>query len=451
MTETPQTVLSERELEILRLVATGASNKEIAYQLSISANTVKVHLRNIFGKIGVASRTEAAMYAVKMGVVTTQDASASANDLVDDMPVSDIIGEPKGQSGENGLSQSRFIWPFTFLAGVIFLLIFVGGFLWRNRNQQETLQPTDTSAVLPVETDLERWQVRTNMPTKRIANAMVAYENRIYTIAGKTEAGVTGVMEQYDPVADLWRTDFPAKPVPVTDVGAVVLGGKIYVPGGVTASGDVTNTVDVYDLQQAIWKHAAPMPINLSAYAIVTFEGHFYVFGGWDGKAFVNKVWMYLSEQDAWVERAAMPTVRGYAGAITVANKIYVLGGYDGKKALTDNWTYLPERNDVDPWEQNTALPQGYYDMGIASIADTIYILGGKGSNPKPLAFPVPLNSWQEIALPPDGYEIHGSTRMAQVGEYLYVFSVNDQVGFIAQHLAYRAIYTVQIPVIINK
>src|SRR2546426_8146224 len=61
--------LSEREQEILKLVATGASNKQIAQQLVISPNTVKVHLRNIFGKIGVATRTEAALYAIRTGQV----------------------------------------------------------------------------------------------------------------------------------------------------------------------------------------------------------------------------------------------------------------------------------------------------------------------------------------------------------------------------------------------
>ncbi len=62
--------LSERELEVLQVVAAGKSNKEIADRLSISVYTVQVHLRNIYGKLGVASRTEAVTVALRRGWIT---------------------------------------------------------------------------------------------------------------------------------------------------------------------------------------------------------------------------------------------------------------------------------------------------------------------------------------------------------------------------------------------
>lgn len=57
--------LTERELEVLRLVATGKNNREIAKDLFISENTVKNHVRNILEKLQLHSRMEAVMYAVK--------------------------------------------------------------------------------------------------------------------------------------------------------------------------------------------------------------------------------------------------------------------------------------------------------------------------------------------------------------------------------------------------
>jgi DNA-binding NarL/FixJ family response regulator len=62
--------LTERELEVLQLVASGKTNKEIGQVLYISDRTVQAHLSNIFSKLGVVSRTEAAMYAVRKGWIT---------------------------------------------------------------------------------------------------------------------------------------------------------------------------------------------------------------------------------------------------------------------------------------------------------------------------------------------------------------------------------------------
>ena len=61
--------LSEREIEILRLVAEGSQNKQIAWKLSISEQTVKAHLKSIFGKLDVADRTHAVTLAVRRGII----------------------------------------------------------------------------------------------------------------------------------------------------------------------------------------------------------------------------------------------------------------------------------------------------------------------------------------------------------------------------------------------
>lgn len=61
--------LTKREMEVLKLIAEGLFNKEIADKLSISEKTVKNHVSNIFRKINVSDRTQAAVYAIKSGFV----------------------------------------------------------------------------------------------------------------------------------------------------------------------------------------------------------------------------------------------------------------------------------------------------------------------------------------------------------------------------------------------
>jgi NarL family two-component system response regulator LiaR len=60
--------LSERELEVLRLLATGASNQAIAAELVLSSKTVKTHVSSILAKLEVTDRTQAALFAVREGL-----------------------------------------------------------------------------------------------------------------------------------------------------------------------------------------------------------------------------------------------------------------------------------------------------------------------------------------------------------------------------------------------
>jgi NarL family two-component system response regulator LiaR len=72
--ESPE-ALTEREIEVLKLVARGKANKQISSALFIGEKTVKTHVSSILTKLGVQSRTQAALYAVRTGLVSVDDLS----------------------------------------------------------------------------------------------------------------------------------------------------------------------------------------------------------------------------------------------------------------------------------------------------------------------------------------------------------------------------------------
>ena len=72
--DSPET-LTEREVDVLRLLAQGQANKQIAGNLRIGEKTVKTHVSNILAKLGVPSRTQAALYAVRIGLVSAEQLS----------------------------------------------------------------------------------------------------------------------------------------------------------------------------------------------------------------------------------------------------------------------------------------------------------------------------------------------------------------------------------------
>ena len=92
--------LTRQERNVLALVARGKRNAEIAQELYVSVNTVESHLYHVFQKIGVSSRTEAALYALQSGLLAKQKITEIADDKESDLnyygsvPLSGSIAEP---------------------------------------------------------------------------------------------------------------------------------------------------------------------------------------------------------------------------------------------------------------------------------------------------------------------------------------------------------------------
>jgi DNA-binding CsgD family transcriptional regulator len=446
--------LSERELEILRLVATGASNKEIAQQLFISPNTVKVHLKNIFSKIGVASRTEAAMAAVHIGLVQNippADGRAAQGENERLLPGELAEGQDPAAAGLKRPPAWRAAWrAYGLWALLAVVLVFgtAGMLLLSSRLAAMQVLASPSPSMEP-----PRWQERSPLPSARTGLAVVAFEDRVYAIGGQTAEGVSGRVERYDPEANTWE-ELASKPVPVADAGAVVIGGLIYVPGGRLASEKLSDVLEVYDPYQDRWETKASMPKALSAFASTAFEGHLYVFGGWDGTKYSDTVYQYDPIQDRWQPRTAMPTARAYAGAAVAGGRIYIIGGYDGRQALAVNEAYQParDRDGGDPWFKMKPMPVARYGIGIASVADIIHIVGGEGlhsSSFLPSKYFPQLDDWQVMA-EEQTQQLKGWSylQLAPVGTNLYALGGSQNGAPSDQNLVYQAIYTISIPVV---
>jgi DNA-binding CsgD family transcriptional regulator len=447
--------LSEREREILCLVATGASNKEIAQQLSISANTVKVHLRNVFAKIGASSRTEAAMYALRAGLV----AGSSLIDVIEPELAGELEAEKDGPEPqpEKPLPLAEMPAPVAepeirrqpidrkwLIAGAVLLLALTGLYAWwKNRTPVVAVQPAPEDVA-------ERWQNRAALPTPRFGLAAVAYNGAIYAIGGKVAGGPSGVVEKYDPEQNAWKSLAP-KPVPAYDIAAATVGGEIYIPGGrLAADGRVTDVLEIYDPLQDRWRQGAHMPVGLSAYALAAFEGQIYLFGGFDGRQYVDAVYVYAPASDSWSQVDRLPEARGYAGSAVANGKIYLLGGNTGLRMLDDNLIYLPTHlKSENAWGQAQSLPKGRYGMGVTSVADIIEVVGGAEdgiSTPLSLSYFPLKNTWQEFGAIQGQNPIQPA--LVTLGNFLYVIGGQVDGAPTGQNLAYQAIYSLSFPII---
>jgi DNA-binding CsgD family transcriptional regulator/N-acetylneuraminic acid mutarotase len=393
--EAPENPLSEREMEVARLLVTGATNGEIARNLVISPHTVKVHLRNVFDKLQVSSRTEASMLLVKRGwvVVPGVEVGGEAADegeaaIPQPEPLPDIEAQPR--PWQLGIVLSALA------VALVFLLLPA----WITTPKSTLGLLSDSGQTLlgkPVLNNLPyRWEVQPPLSQPRSRLAAVEVEGQIYVIGGESEEGVSlDLVEIYHLESKQWRQGAPL-PSPRANLALAISGGDLLVAGGShldTAAGSAL-TVDNgeaaatllyddmarYDRAADKWTVGGKLPMPLAGTALTAHGDMLYLLGGWNGRQMQDAVWRLPLDHfdnataDDWEVISHLPNSVAWFGAVMVDDLIYVLGGFDGRSELADCATYNVSTGE---WRQLATLhyPRG----GVTAVYDgiTVLALGG--------------------------------------------------------------------------
>lgn len=461
--------ISDREREILQLAATGATNQQIAHQLHISVNTVKVHLRNINSKTGAASRTEAILYAVRRGWVSLADepgaeeapataAPAATIAAVEPVPPPAPTEQPADVPAVAAPAPSLaartahlLTHPTLITGSILAIALVIAAFVLAQLDTP--LSPLPSPQPVEPTTVIESpWHELAAMPAARADFAFAAanYDGTpyLYVIGGALEDAPTDSVLRYDTTKDSW-VEREAKPTAVSDVQAVVVGSLIYVPGGRLASGEITATFEAYDPRLDDWQALHALPAPRSSYALAAVEGKIYLFGGWDGTDYRADVWQYDPDQDSWTERTAMPTMRAFASAAVLEERVYVLGGANETGPLDIAEVYFPAEDAEagNPWTTPARLPEKRSRMAAAATEELIFLFGGQDATSPLLVYNSHLASWDQQTVPLEA--LYG-LRAEAIGNRLYILGGRSDAAESARLYVYQATYTVFVPLPLN-
>ncbi|MBP7998036.1 MAG: hypothetical protein KA314_02495 [Chloroflexi bacterium] len=425
--------LSERELEVLDLLIKGASNREIADKLVISPNTVKVHVRKIYTKLGVSSRTEATMIALQQGLVTLPNLPLPLlpippeNDLVLEeeelsplapvpadvsppapinlVPMPESVAEPPvspvGAITASSSPVPRWLWlglPVTVgLAILLFLALWLPG--WLASRQVTPVVPTPASTILPQAIGEDtHWLAGVDLPTPQVHLVVAAVGLDVYVIGGENDKGLAAQMYIYRPNAAAWESG-PDKPTPVAAAAAAVLFGEIYVVGGQLADGTVTGRVEVYSPANGAWRSAAALPQAVMGGLALTDGSFLYFFGGWNGDTYRPESYVYDPGTDTWRPIPALSTARAFMAGGFLTGQLYVVGGYNGTNELATCARFEPGSQ---TWNECPSLLSPRGGAGAAVIINQLYVFGGglSGEVTHGETFDPNSETWQVINMP---------------------------------------------------
>lgn len=475
----PQEPLTERELEIVRLAGTGLGNKEIAARLSLSPNTVKVHLRNIFTKLEARSRTEMTMIAMRNGWIVlehvtpgntiqppaqeqipesedpTPDAISSTSLTADAQPHlqpdSTSLGTASSPVATIAIPVAPNPQPLPRLAAWqrVALLVAVGIglallILTLPANQGNASSSNDPLRISPAQPrtglllrdEASRWHLRTPMPAARARSAATTIGDQIYVIGGEVNQVVSGDVLIYEPVSNTWTTLSTPKPTPVANTSAAVIDGRIYIAGGTIQNGSPTTALEVFDTTTGQWETLASTSQPVAGHGFAALGSQLYLFGGATNKGITSASERYDIATNTWHNIAPMPTPRTLAAAATFDDRIYVVGGYNGAHELSTCEYYLPAD---DTWNTCDAMTVPRSGLGLVRVANNLFAVGGGMSGflgfnerfdpatNRWTALDTPLTSdWQSVAVAPHQTEFYvfGGYSGGERLTFTYVYEV---------------------------
>ena len=384
--------LSDRELDVLRRLAVGESNKAIADGLSISPLTVKTHLRNIYTKLGVSTRTEALNVALQQRLIAVAVETAAVETAVAQPAVIEAAAELTDKpptlalgTTDNGTYPAAMTdampvagpmashrWRAVSLALLTLLLLTAATLAFVQWQSGALLGET---AEPFVETALgdSRWLSSRPLPQGRAGRAVVALGLDVYAIGGEVADGVVDDVDVFDTKALAWR-QAAAKPTAVSEATAAELFGEIYVPGGRLADGQPTANVEVYSPSQNAWRRAAPLPEPIAGGLALAEGGFLYLIGGWGASGALASVYLYDPAADSWRPVAALPQPRAEAAGGALTGQLYVVGGSDGDAGQASCYSYDPPR---DTWQACPDMLQARADAGSTVLLNKLYVIGG--------------------------------------------------------------------------
>ena len=378
--------LSNTELAVLKQVATGATNREIAHERGISEATVKKHLTNINGKLGTGNRTEAVRRALDLGIIELESSRSD-----DDADANDPSREADRETAkrlaeelERARRRTKQILRWSMSASVLVALI-AAGLVWMMKPPLTPGDPTATPAPSPTPNRGASWGLKVRLPGERDGHAMV-YADAMYVIGGESNTGVLSETRRYSNGMPLqsWNAIDP-KANAVRDISAVAAGGRIFVPGGCKEDGQAIVEFEILDTEQSplTWSSGPNLPEPRCDYALAEVNGRLYLFGGRtesDPESSSKSVWSYRFGEEGWREEAELPFARSGMSAAVIGEEIHLLGGRDiDGEPQSNHWIFDTRGEGKFVQGAGTELPSPRADHVSAGISllGRIYLVGG--------------------------------------------------------------------------